>query len=713
MHAPHRQAKRTVGRLPAWLLTTLIVVGLLSVASAAPASAAAPVAFQGPSYAAVAGAPPSADKPQSKLWFAQGAWWAVMRTAAGPVTVHRLTASHDWVDTGVVVDDRAASTADVLYEGGKVFLTSRVATGAMEVVRMSYNSTSQRWQVDPGFPVSPTANGSESASIARDSVGRLWVTWTSLSRVWVSHSTTSDLVWSAPVRVPVPDSSVAADDISAIVAFSGKIGIMWSDQVSLAFRFAVHADDQPDTSWTMETPLSGPNFADDHINLKSLVDDGGRVYAAVKTSRGDSGEPATDPLIMVLTRSAGGTWASTVAGRVGDHLTRPQLVIDATNRELYLLMTSPTNGGGIVYYKHSPMSAITFAEGLGQPFISWPGVRVNNVATAKNPVTAATGLVAIATDDLNSRYYFSELALSAPPPADLVAPSVPAGVVAVASGSTSVNVSWSASSDNVGVTGYRVARDGVVVSTVAGTSFADSGLSPGTSYGYSVVAFDAAGNASGPSGVVSVTTPAVVVGVPVFHGAATTSTASGSTALAPLPVGAVSGDVLVAVVSLRGQVDITAPAGWVLVRTDNNTTTTMRQAIYTMVVPVGAPASWTFRVARSISTVVQVLAYGGVDPVSPVLAHDGVARASAATLTTPALVAPAGSLVVGVFATARAASLTPVGSLVERTEATNSGTSRVTTSTAETTTSTGPLSVTATGSAATITQILALRAQGS
>ncbi|MGV8968640.1 MAG: fibronectin type III domain-containing protein [Cellulomonas sp.] len=702
---------RSTGRLSAWLTSVVVLAAFMSAVGAAPAFAAGPVTYPGPSYAAAAGAPPSADKPQSKLWYAQGAWWAVMRTKTGPVTVRRLEANHTWTDTGVVVDDRVTSTADVLYDGGKVFLTSRVANGAMEVLRLSYDQAAGRWRIDAGFPVSPTTAGSESASIARDSLGHLWVTWTSLSKVWVSHSTTSDLAWSAPVQVPVPDTSVAADDISAIVAFSGKIGIMWSDQVSLAFRFAVHPDSQPaDTGWTMETPLSGPNFADDHINIKSLVDDNGRIFAAVKTSRDGAGAPASDPLIMVLSRASNGTWTSAVAGTVGEQMTRPQLVIDASNRELYILMTSPT-AGGVIYYKHTPLTSIGFSSGLGQPFVKWPGALLNNVSTAKDPVTATTGLVALASDESSPHYYFAQLALTGAPPADTVAPSVPAGVSAVASGSTSVSVTWSASTDNVGVAGYRVLRGGVAVATVPGTSFADSGLTPGATYSYSVVAFDAAGNASAPSSTAAVTTPGAVVGVPTFHGAATTSTASGTKALATRPAGAVTGDVLVAAVSVRGQVGITAPAGWTLVRTDSITSTSMRQAIFTATVPAGAPASWSFTLARSISTVVQVLAYGGVDAAAPVFAHAGQTRSSGSTLTAPAVVAPAGSMVVGVFASARATTLTPVGNLVERTEATNSGSARLTTSTDETTTSTGPLKVTAAGSAASITQTLALRSQ--
>jgi chitodextrinase len=67
-------------------------------------------------------------------------------------------------------------------------------------------------------------------------------------------------------------------------------------------------------------------------------------------------------------------------------------------------------------------------------------------------------------------------------------------------------VSWSSSTDNVGVTGYRVFRNGTAVATPTATSYADSGLAPGTTYTYRVSARDAAGNESGQSVAVSATT---------------------------------------------------------------------------------------------------------------------------------------------------------------------------------------------------------------
>lgn len=82
---------------------------------------------------------------------------------------------------------------------------------------------------------------------------------------------------------------------------------------------------------------------------------------------------------------------------------------------------------------------------------------------------------------------------------DTTAPTVPGNVTATVQSSTSVKLTWTASSDNVGVTGYEVYRDGVKVGTANGTSYIDSGLSVNTTYSYTVKAYDAAGNKSAAS----------------------------------------------------------------------------------------------------------------------------------------------------------------------------------------------------------------------
>ena len=84
------------------------------------------------------------------------------------------------------------------------------------------------------------------------------------------------------------------------------------------------------------------------------------------------------------------------------------------------------------------------------------------------------------------------------PPADTQAPSAPTGLAASGQTETSINLSWSASTDNVGVTGYGAYRSGAAVgSTSAATrSYSFTGLACGTSYSLAVDAYDAAGNRS-------------------------------------------------------------------------------------------------------------------------------------------------------------------------------------------------------------------------
>ena len=90
---------------------------------------------------------------------------------------------------------------------------------------------------------------------------------------------------------------------------------------------------------------------------------------------------------------------------------------------------------------------------------------------------------------------------------DVEPPSVPEGLSVVAVGATSVDLAWAASVDDVGVSRYRVFRDGSVVGEVAAParSLRDVGLVSGASYRYEVSAVDGAGNESPRSAAVLVT----------------------------------------------------------------------------------------------------------------------------------------------------------------------------------------------------------------
>ncbi len=80
--------------------------------------------------------------------------------------------------------------------------------------------------------------------------------------------------------------------------------------------------------------------------------------------------------------------------------------------------------------------------------------------------------------------------------ADIQAPSVPGSLRTTANSLTGITLAWNASTDNIGVTGYRVQRNGTTIATVTTLAYADTGLASGTSYTYTVTALDAANNTS-------------------------------------------------------------------------------------------------------------------------------------------------------------------------------------------------------------------------
>ena len=103
----------------------------------------------------------------------------------------------------------------------------------------------------------------------------------------------------------------------------------------------------------------------------------------------------------------------------------------------------------------------------------------------------------------------TSVTVTTPPSPDTQTPTVPTNLSVTTIFSSQINLSWTASTDNIGVTGYKVYRNGLQIATIANTSYSDTGLSASTQYTYNVAAFDAAGNTSALSTVASATTQEV------------------------------------------------------------------------------------------------------------------------------------------------------------------------------------------------------------
>ena len=392
----------------------LAAAGWAAATPSAARAAVGDIGYQGPSTVG-AQAALTGEKPESKLWWNDGSWWASMWSQpSSAYHIFRLNlGSQSWVDTGVGLDSRSSSRADTLWDAGsgKLYVASHVfSTGSSSgnparLYRYGYNAATETYSLDAGFPVQIGNYKTEALTIAKDSTGQLWATWkqgtTFVVNASVCNPVCNDAVWGTPFTPNVPGTKTTfdSDDNSGVIAFAGKVGVLWSNQTNGTDYFAIHGDSDSDTTWAGETALSGPDMADDHMNLKT--DSSGRVYAVVKTSRSGS----TDPLVMLLVRNTSGSWTSTTVGLKRDHHTRAIVELDEVDQIIHVFATSPESGGSI-YEKTSPMGSISFPGGQGTVVVQDADGKLNNSTSTKQNVSPATGLVVLASS--GQRVYFHQ-----------------------------------------------------------------------------------------------------------------------------------------------------------------------------------------------------------------------------------------------------------------------------------------------------------------
>ncbi len=398
-----------------FLLTILLALTILPTATIQAQVVGTDVGYEDFQFGDDCNSTPSGEKPQSKVWWTDGNWWGVLCSPDSLYHIWRLDLNtQTWVDTGIQVDSRSGTKVDVLWEEGisKLYVLSHVfANGGSSgsqpanLYRYSYNAGTDSYSLDSGFPAVAATGRWEAAVIARDSTGQMWITYVQSRVVMVNRSLGSDTSWGTPFQVP-GSTQVSTDDVSSVIAFQGQIGLMWSNETDEKMYFAVHQDSADDTTWlSVEIAAEGDNVADDHINVHA--DSSGRLFVAAKTSLTGS-----NPLVVLLVRQTNGAWSSHTFGLAEPNAqahTRPVLVLDETNNLVHMFATSRESGGGI-YYKSSPMNSPSFPAGRGTVVIgSDTAAKINNVATTDQNLNSTTGILVIATDQDEQRYYHNYL----------------------------------------------------------------------------------------------------------------------------------------------------------------------------------------------------------------------------------------------------------------------------------------------------------------
>ena len=315
-----------------------------------------------------------------------------------------------------------------------------------------------------------------------------------------------------------------------------------SNDVAAVIQFAV-----PVANFTAST-VSGPA----PLGLNFINSSTGSITAYAWTFGDGTTSTVANPA-KVYSSPGNYTVALTVTGPGGSNTrTKPSYITVTGSSDT----TPPTAPAGLSATPTSS-TAINLSWSAATDNVGVTGYRVERcqgascttftqIATSTATTYSNSGLAAgttyryrvRATDTAGNLGAYSAIATATTSAApDTTPPTAPASLTATATSSSAINLAWTAATDNVGVTGYRVERcQGATCTTFAqiatptGTTYSNSGLAAGTTYRYRVRATDAAGNLGAYSTIASATTSSGLDTTPPTAPASLTATAVGSTA---------------------------------------------------------------------------------------------------------------------------------------------------------------------------------------
>jgi chitodextrinase len=457
---------------------------------------------------------------------------------------------------------------------------------------------------------------------------------------WRSVSQTSENTannWGAWALASRIAASAYVGD-TADVAESARIFRGFTGDRSAYAGFETTVDFNP--TWVCGNPASWVP-----INPASCGDRGGAIVEDISRSQGDY--PGVDDAGLAYSwETLGG---ATLSAELLSHAGYPD-VYQWGDRALLRAAEFLHRRGGYP----APYSA--------NQYIPWA---INNAyGTALGPLNpAGHGRQFGFTDWLQTRHPSTPPAPPRPPvPGDPSPPSTPNDLEGSISALGHVSLAWTASTDNVGVVAYTIRRDGEIVGTTATTDFMDTSVAPEKTFRYTVSASDAAGNVSAESRPVAVTTPPTQMppskpGI-TLRGTSTAANDGANTLALRMPP-TTAGDVVLASIDVRGGPEITAPAGWQLLRIDADGNVA-RKATYWRAVGEGEPAAYTWSLSSEEAAVGTAIAYSGVSTSAPVEVHGGGLDSADGTLHAPSVMTTSpNAMVVVLFAAAGTVTVTP------------------------------------------------------
>jgi len=354
------------------------------------------------------------DKPhQNRPFYHGGVWWTAARKSSDDKWYLWKLNGTSW-SAELQIDSRSSTRPDCYVDSPAnklyILLASSSSTGT-KILRLSYAGSA--WSIDAGFPVvlSSFTFSSESGNVfVKAKNGELWAFRYYSGKVEGKRSSDDGLSWSSTFTVKSSLESAGLCDAVAFTSAGGEnyVGVGYAENTSTSgkFGFLLHKDGDPDGDWTNETSLM-PQFSsalsDDHMSM--AVSPNNEIFFICKTHPSSSSAAG----IGLLKRSAGGGWQNFTVQQDGGW-TRPAVVIDETNNELYVFGTqeaSPEYG----QYKKCAIGNESSLKNTA-PVNIFDDTGFNNLSVPQHGVTDATELLVCVEKSSGSAIWYNMLPIS-------------------------------------------------------------------------------------------------------------------------------------------------------------------------------------------------------------------------------------------------------------------------------------------------------------
>ncbi len=352
------------------------------------------------------------DKPhQNRPFYHAGSWWTTAKKSSDDKWYLWKLYGENWL-AELEIDSRKSTRPDCYVDSPAnklyILLASSSSSGT-KFLRLSFANGA--WSIDAGFPVTLSSfvfSGESGNVLTKAKNGELWAFRYKSSQVDGKRSSDDGLTWSTTFIV---QSGLYSSGLCDAVAFTSGgenyVGVGYSENTSSTgkFGFLLHKDGDSEGTWSDETSVM-PQFdnaqSDDHLAL--AVSQNNEIFFACKTHPLSSSAAR----IGLLKRSAGGGWQNfIVQGSSGNGWTRPAVVVDETNNELYVFGTqenSPDHG----QYKKCAIGDESSLQNAAVVDI-FDDAGFNNLSVPQHRVNGATELLVCAEKNSGSAIWYNLL----------------------------------------------------------------------------------------------------------------------------------------------------------------------------------------------------------------------------------------------------------------------------------------------------------------